>query len=172
MSPVKEMNLIQRLSAVFAGAVILAGCGQEPSAPAAPPGGDAPAEPPTVTSKDFGDYVLHFNSLTTDQLQQQVARQYGIVRSKNRALLTVSILRKVTGTPGKPVAGQVIASAKNLTGQLKQIEMREIRDGDSIYYIADLPVANSETLIFDVAVIPEGTVTTMNVRFSRQYFTD
>ena len=44
--------------------------------------------------KDFGDYVVHFNALSTADLPAEVARGYGITRSKNRAMLNVSIIRK------------------------------------------------------------------------------
>src|SRR5690606_2094532 len=45
--------------------------------------------PGTENMKDFGDYVLHFNAIGTDQLTDRVAAQYGIVRSRNRAMLSV-----------------------------------------------------------------------------------
>jgi len=35
-------------------------------------------------SKDFGEYVVHFNALATDVLPPQVAREYRITRSRNR----------------------------------------------------------------------------------------
>ncbi|MYF70586.1 MAG: DUF4426 domain-containing protein, partial [Proteobacteria bacterium] len=53
--------------------------------------------------QEFGDYTLHFNALTTDQLPAEVAQRHGIVRSGNRAMLHVSILRKREGAVGEPV---------------------------------------------------------------------
>ena len=50
--------------------------------------------PATESSRDFGDYVVYFNALNTEQLTPEIARQYEIVRSKSRALLNVSIHRK------------------------------------------------------------------------------
>ena len=57
--------------------------------------------------KDFGDYVVHFNALSTAELPAEVARGYNITRSKNRAMLNVSIIRKEQGTIGRPVTGSV-----------------------------------------------------------------
>ena len=66
--------------------ILMAGCGG--------PSPDAnrvqPAEPALATHKDYGDYVLHFNAITTDQLQPEVARAYDIVRSKSQAMLNVT----------------------------------------------------------------------------------
>ena len=44
--------------------------------------------------KDIGDHVVHFSAQSTDQLPPEIARAYNIVRSKNRAMLNVSILRE------------------------------------------------------------------------------
>ena len=50
--------------------------------------------------------------------------------------------------------------------------MRQINEQDAIYYIGETPVANRETLIFDISVMPEGTPEASAVRFKRQFFTD
>ena len=113
-----------------------------------------PALAGTETSKDFGDYVVHFNALSTEQLSPDVARQYDIVRSGNRALLNVSIIKKVPGALGTSVSGSVSASAVNLTGQLKNITIREIREEQAIYYIGEAMISNEETLIFTIDATP------------------
>ena len=127
------------------------------------------AQPAGATSSDIGDYVVHFSAQTTDQLPPEVAREYNIVRSKNRAMLNVSVLRK---SDNAPVAAGVAVKTVNLTGQLKNITMRQINEQDAIYYIGELPVANRETLIFDISVVPEGADQASEVRFKRQFFTD
>jgi len=128
--------------------------------------------PGTEHMKDFGDYVLHFNAIGTDQLAESVARQYGIVRSKNRAMLSVSILRKAEGTMGTPVTGSVSASAINLTGQLKNINLREIKEGTAVYYIGETNVTDGETLIFTVDATPINEASRFTVRFKKQFFVD
>ncbi|MEJ2297702.1 MAG: DUF4426 domain-containing protein, partial [Woeseiaceae bacterium] len=50
------------------------------------------AQPAEDTSADIGDYVVHFSAQTTDQLSPEIARAYNILRSKNRAMLNVSII--------------------------------------------------------------------------------
>ena len=60
----------------------------------------------------------------------------------------------------------------NLTGQLKNVTMRRINEQEAIYYIGETPIANRETLIFDITVTPEGVDKPSDVRFKRQFFTD
>lgn len=137
----------------------------------------APVPPPTaeselVASKDFGAYVLHFNAIRTDELKPEVAKAYNITRSKNRALLNVSMVRKGNGSPGRPVPGSVSAQAVNLTGQLKNLSLREIIEGDAVYYIGDVAVSDGETLVFSVDATPINETSRFSVRFTRQFFTD
>jgi hypothetical protein len=132
--------------------------------------GDVPdAQPAGASSADIGDHVVHFSAQSTDQLPPEIARAYSIVRSKNRAMLTVSVLKEVDHTP---VTANVTVKTVNLTGQLKNITMRRINEQESIYYIGESPVANRETLIFDISVTPEGVDAPSIVRFQRQFYSD
>ena len=126
----------------------------------------------TESTKDFGDYVLHFNAIGTDKLTENVARQYGIVRSRNRAMLNVSILRKAEGTMGTPVTGDVTASATNLNGQLRNINLREIKEGTAVYYIGETTITDGETLIFNVSATPVDGTSPYTVRFMKRFFVD
>jgi hypothetical protein len=102
-------------------------------------------------------------------LPPEVARAYDFVRSKNRAMLTVSVLEEGTNNASN---AQVSVKTRNLAGQLKNVAMRTITEGDSIYYIGETPVANREILIFDITVTPEGVDKPVDVRFKREFFTN
>jgi len=121
-------------------------------------------------SQDFGDYVVHFNALNTTYLPPTATHEYGIKRSKNRGMINIAILYKMLGTAGKPVAAAVTANATNLTGQKRDISLREVREGPAIYYIGDVPVANDETLVFTVDATPVNETRRFSVRFQRQFF--
>jgi hypothetical protein len=123
-------------------------------------------------SQDFGEYVVHFNALNTTYLPPDTTRQYGLKRSKNRGMVNITVLSKMLGTAGKPVAASVSATATNLTGQKRDISLREIREGPAIYYIGDFPITNEETLRFAVNVKPEGQKDTFAVDFKQQFFTE
>jgi len=128
--------------------------------------------PATESSRDFGDYVVYFNALNTDQLTPDIAGKYEIVRSKSRALLNVSIHRKQDSGPSTAVTGAVSASAINLTGQLKPLTLREIREGEAIYYIGELAVTDSEVLIYTIDVTPSNEPSRFTVRFKKQFFVE
>ena len=124
-------------------------------------------------AQDFGDYVVHYTALNTNFIPPQVAKGYGIQRSSSRALLNITVLKKVMDNPGTPVKAAVTASGTNLTGQLREIDIREIKDTEgAIYYIGELPVHNLETYNFTVEVQPEGEADPLIVKFRQQFFTE
>ena len=84
-------------------------------------------------------------------------------------MLNVTVLREADNAP---VAATIVVKAVNLTGQLKDITMRQIEEQDAIYYIGEVAVANRETLVFDISVTPEGASRAADVRFKRQFYTD
>jgi hypothetical protein len=152
--------------------VFLSACQQDTSVQTFDQGPSA--EPPEVSFKEFGKYVLHFNGISTDLLEPGIAQKYGIIRSKSRALLTVSIIRmdQDESVVGVSVPAEVNATANNLTGQLKNLTLRKIQEGESYYYIGDVAVANAETLVFNVSATPMNETDPLSVRFMRQFFTD
>ena len=130
------------------------------------------ALPAGTSSADIGDHIVHFSAQSTDQLPPLVAREYNIVRSKDRAMLNVSVIRKEDNLP---VPAEIKVKTINLTSQLKNVTMRRIDEAGptaAIYYIGETPVANREWLIFDISVKPEGVILPTNVRFKKQFYTD
>ncbi len=144
------------------------GPGESASAPEAQPAG--------ATFADIGDHEVHFSAQTTDQLPPQFAQLHNIVRSKNRAMLNVSVIGKVDS---KPVTANVSVRTVNLTGQLKNVTIREVTEGNpdtddfvAIYYIGETNVANRESLVFTISVTPDGADRASEVKFQREFFTD
>jgi len=116
-------------------------------------------------------YAIHHNAFTTDSLAPEVARSYGIQRSTSRGMVNIAVIRETPGTTGAAVEAQVKVVAHNLMGQKRDIPVREIREGDAVYYIADFPVAHRERLTFDIEVLHKGQVTPLHARFEQEFFT-
>ncbi len=123
-------------------------------------------------SVEFGDYTIHYNAFPTTLLPADVARSYGITRSRSRALLNVTVLKEVLGTSSKPVEATVQTTAVNLSGQVKEIPMRKVEEENAIYYLGEFVVRNEETLRFTIEVTPEHAGPSRRIEFSQQFFTD
>jgi hypothetical protein len=116
-------------------------------------------------------YTIHHNAITTDQLAPDVARSYGIQRSRNRGLLNVSVIKDVPGTTGTAATATVKATSRNLQGLIRELPMREVRDGTAVYYLGEFPVEHQETLSFTVQVRPQGETTSYTAELSQEFFT-
>jgi hypothetical protein len=122
-------------------------------------------------SKTFSDYVVYYNAFSTDMLQPPVAKQYGIKRSKNRAMFNISVQKKIMNTAGQPVAAKITGHAINLNAQTKTLKPRKIVEGTAIYYIGELPVTHREVLDFEFNITPEGEKIPFSLKFRQQFFT-
>lgn len=119
-------------------------------------------------AQEFGAYTVHYNAISTSALTPQVAQAYGIQRSSNRALINITVLQDDAS-----VAATVTATARNLTGQNRDIDMRRIDESDeAIYYIGEFRVNHMEMFDFTVRVLPDGEREPLEVRFRQQFYTE
>ena len=121
-------------------------------------------------SKDYGDYIVYYNAFTTDVLQAEVAKTYQIRRSKNRGMINISVQKK-NNSKKSAITAAVSGTASNLTGQLKNLNIKEVKEGSAVYYISDFSVSNRETLDFSVDIKVDGKEKPLKVTFRQQCFT-
>lgn len=123
------------------------------------------------SSKEFGDYVIHYNAFRSDTLSPEIAKSYNLTRRNNRVIVNIAVLKKVLNTTGKPTAAVVTGHLSNLTGQMKNIEFREIKEGSAIYYLAEAQFTEGEFLKFDIKVTPEGEKQPARLKFDKKFST-
>ncbi len=117
-------------------------------------------------------YTIHHNAFPTATLTPDIAGSYQIVRSKYRGMLNVSVIKDKEGTTGTAVSAKINAQSTTLTGQIRNISLREIREGSAIYYIGDFPIVNNETLRFSLDVVPIGLKQHIKAKLEQQFFID
>jgi hypothetical protein len=121
--------------------------------------------------QQFGDVTVHYNALSSDQLPPDTARTYGFARSSHKGLLNIAVQRDNAGAIS-PLVAAVKATATNLAGQRVDVSVREIKDGDAVYYLGEFPVAGSDTLRFAVEITPDGATSPLKLAFSKDYVSD
>jgi hypothetical protein len=154
--------------ALLASAIVACGQGQDRAVRQLPQA----QEITRASSETFGDHVVHFHAQPTTMLSTEVARAFDIRRSGKRAMLNVTVLRQDAAQAGIPVSAEVAVRASNLLGQDKKVRVRELREGDAIYYIGELAVANEEIVTFNVSVQPAGLDAPHEFSFRQQFYTD
>ncbi len=130
--------------------------------------GNAMAE----NAKEFGDYVVHYNAFRSDTLSADIAKKYNLTRRNNRAIVNIAVLKKVMHTTGKPTAAKISGHVSNLTGQLKKLAFREIREGNAIYYLSETKFTDGEFLKFELKITPEGESQPARLKFDKRFFTN
>jgi hypothetical protein len=132
----------------------------------------APLSALAENSTTAGGYTIHHNAFTTSTLTPEVAKAYGIQRSKFRGMLNVSVIKEKEGTTGTSVPASVDVDTRALTGQRTRLPMREIKEQDAVYYVGEFPVQNEQKVNFIIEVTPEGSTDTVIVNMDQQFFTD
>lgn len=120
-------------------------------------------------SQSFGEYEIHYNTLNTNMLSPDIASVYGIQRAGTQAMLNITVLERKSR---EPVEADIFATATNLTGQRREIELRQVDDQGAIYYIGQFRIHDQENLNFVVEVQPEGhDGAPFQLTFRQQFFT-
>lgn len=123
--------------------------------------------PATANQHTVGDVTIHYNALNSALISPEVASQYGITRSGRTAIVNISVMKN-----DKPVVANIFGHGKNLTGQLKELAFKEIKEEEAIYYIATLTFSNAEKLSFDLQVQAEKAGALIPLQFKQQLFTE
>ncbi|KHF26276.1 hypothetical protein JV46_21830 [Solemya velum gill symbiont] len=123
-------------------------------------------------STEIEGYVIHHNAITTDILTPEIARHYGIIRSRNRAMLNVSVMRKKQDALDEAVPAEVKAYTTNLYGQQRKLVLNMVEEGSAIYYIGDFLVRNGDRLNFHIDVKPEGERNYSPATFTQEFYTE
>lgn len=131
------MNL-HRIASICAAALLAAGLGLPAAA---------------EQMRPIGDFQAHYSLVPTLFLKADIAAGYGITRSRDRALLNVSIL----DAAGTPVTADVQGQVKDLLSQQQALEFDEVREGSAVYYLATIRHSDRDVLRFDIRITtPDG----------------
>jgi len=119
--------------------------------------------------KKLGNMNIHYMAINATFLTPEVAKTYDIERSRYNGLINIAVM---DNTQEKLPAKQVMITgkARNLAGQNKSIEFVEVKEGDAIYYLAQINIAHDETIIFDLT-ISDGKET-QKLSFTQKFYVD
>jgi hypothetical protein len=119
--------------------------------------------------KKLGSMNVHYMAIGSTFFTPEIAKIYGITRSRYNGLINISVLDNTQkGTPAKTVS--ITGKAKNNLGQFKDLTFKEVKEGDAIYYLAQVKYNNEETIHFDI-MINDGTEQ-QKLKFSQKFYVD
>jgi hypothetical protein len=115
----------------------------------------------------LGDWDVHYIAFPSTFLTSDVASTYDIDRSKYLGIINIAVLDSDTK---KAQAVNIKVTARNLLGNVRELEVREIREQNAIYYIAEVPHRNEET--YRIKVTLSSGNQTQELKFQQQFYVD
>ena len=101
----------------------------------------------------LGPWDVHYIAMPSTLIEPQIAAQYQITRSIQNGLINISVL---ASSDQQAQQVRISGQAKNLLGQIKELNFQEVREGKAIYYLAQLPFRGEEKVSFSID-ISQGT---------------
>ncbi|MCF6435007.1 MULTISPECIES: DUF4426 domain-containing protein [Pseudoalteromonas] len=118
--------------------------------------------------KTLGPWQVHYIAFPSTFIQPNIAKAYGLERSNYKATVNISVLSNSAEKPAQKV--RLTGEARNLLGNKQNLEFKEVVDGDSVYYLAQIDFSNEETYRFKVTISQGNTQQVLN--FQQKFYVD
>ena len=117
-----------------------------------------------------GQFDIHYMALGSTFLTPSIAKSYGIERSRYTGIINIAVLdTSEEGNPAVPV--EISGLANNLIDARMQLKFRDIREGDAIYYIAEVPYRDDQEINFQI-LIKHGNELNTTLAFKQKFYVD
>ena len=114
-------------------------------------------------SQTFDGFTVHYNAVNADFVAKDAAKQFGISRAPNRALLNVSVLLADYKQSEAEVSGTVSGVRGN-----HPLQFRPIREDGSVYYVAEFEIGRGESnYTFELTVKRAGAPRAYPIAFNQ-----
>jgi len=120
-------------------------------------------------TRDLGGFVVHYTAMPTDALDAHVASAYAIERAADMGMLNVAVAKKQAGGKTIPVTAKITADVTDHLGNISMLSIREIHDGEAVYYIGEFQIRTREPLRFHITVSPDGAGPPYVLQFEKQF---
>lgn len=117
-----------------------------------------------------GNFDIHYMALGSTFLTPSIAKSYGIKRSNYTGIINIAVLDiSEANKPAVPV--EITGVANNLLDARINLTFKEIREGDAIYYIAEVPYRDDQEINFNIA-IKYGNQLNTSLQFKQKFYVE
>lgn len=118
-----------------------------------------------------GDYRIHYSLFNSSFISPEVASAYGLTRGKRKAIVNISVRKNQPDGADREHPAIVNGTVKDLIHS-QDLTFIEVREQGAIYYLAELPFNDKETLYFDLQVSPDRSRAPYNISFQRKLYVE
>lgn len=119
--------------------------------------------------KEFGDIKVFYSAFNSSFVQPEIADALKIVRGKDRGIVNIAVLRD--GKSGGTTA-LVKGTVTNILAQQQILAFFEVREGDTVYYLAPFRIDNEDYLTFKIEVTPDPNQPPLALTFQKTLYQD
>lgn len=119
--------------------------------------------------KAFGDTKVYFSSFNSSFILPEVASTYNITRGKDKGLVNISVI--VDDKVGGKTA-LVKGTVSNIFAQQQKLKFFEVREGNTVYYLAPFEFENEDSMTFKIQVQPDPNKPAHSLSFQNKFYFD
>ncbi|WP_299006081.1 DUF4426 domain-containing protein [uncultured Shewanella sp.] len=117
-----------------------------------------------------GNYDIHYVAFDSTFLTPQIAKEYGLKRSRYTGIVNISVLNN-SDTEHSAVPVELSGTANNLLDARKKLTFKEIKEGKAIYYLAEIPYRDDQEINFNINV-KYGAKLNTQLKFKHKFYVD
>ncbi|MGV6807995.1 MAG: DUF4426 domain-containing protein [bacterium] len=119
--------------------------------------------------KAFGDDKVFYSAFNSSFIEPSIADTYRITRGKDKGLVNIALITN-DEVGGKTAA--VSGSVSNIFQQSQTLSFFEVREGDSVYYLAPFDFENEDFLTFKIEVKANPQAPAYSLSFQKTMYHD
>jgi hypothetical protein len=118
--------------------------------------------------KELGPWQVHYIAFPSTFIQPKIAKAYNLERSGYKGIVNISILKNDADKTAQTAT--LTGTAKNLLGNKQTLTFKEVKEGDSIYYLAQVNYTNEEILRFEIEIQQSNQF--QKLQFQQKFYVD
>lgn len=96
-----------------------------------------------------GEYEIHYSAFNGDFLSAEMAQSHNLIRSNQQGVVSIALFKA-----GLPKPALITGTLTFARGQELPLGFRQIKEGNSLYYLSQFPIAKQDVLTFNLLVQP------------------
>ncbi|MGB0449542.1 MAG: DUF4426 domain-containing protein [Porticoccaceae bacterium] len=118
--------------------------------------------------KNYGDHKIFFSAFNSTFIDPDIAVANKIVRGKDKGLVNIAVVLETGTGQHAIISGNVF----NIFQMSQKLEFFEVREQDSVYYLAPFEFENEDFLTFKISVQTDPDKPAYQLKFQKKMYHD
>mgnify|MGYP001588688252 CR=1 FL=1 len=118
--------------------------------------------------KKHGDHKIFFSAFNSTFIDPDIAVANNIVRGKDKGLVNIAVVLEAGSGEPAVITGNVY----NIFQMSQTLEFFEVREQDTVYYLAPFEFENEDFLTFKISVQTDPGVPAYQLKFQKKMYHD